>query len=203
MKKIIYVVALMALNVRAYSQFNTIKAVKKLPRIEIDTVYNNPNQESQAQTLDPSVIKLIEKQTGALVSMPLSHPIINSNFGHRIDPLTGKEKFHYGIDFKGASDSVMVIMPGEVKKVAYSRGFGNYIEVEHGDFKTTYGHLSFVMVREKMKLNAGQVIGITGNTGRSTGDHLHFAIKHKGRNINPIPFLDLIYRSMELNAKRQ
>lgn len=96
----------------------------------------------------------------------------------------------------------MAIMPGKVKKVAYSRGLGNYIEVEHGEFISIYGHLAFVMVREGLNIKAGSVIGITGSTGRSTGDHLHFAIKYKGKVINPTPFLDLIYHTLELNAQK-
>lgn len=186
----------------SYSQFNTIKKIKTLPQIQIDTANEGEKVESSLP-IDSLRFMAADKRPGAVVSMPLFRPIINSTYGNRMDPLTGKESFHQGIDFKGAADSVMVVMPGEVKKVAYSRGLGNYIEVEHGDFKTTYGHLSFVMVREKTKVNAGTVIGITGSTGRSTGDHLHFAIKHKGRSINPLPFLDIIYREVQTSTRKK
>lgn len=190
----------------AYSQFNTVKKIKVLPQIQIDTVGERTKLKNDllvVENIDSSWHEPVPSLKSAIVSMPLSQPIINSKFGNRIDPLTGEESFHQGIDFKGSADSVMVIMPGEVKKVAHSRGLGNYIEVEHGEFKTTYGHLSFVMVREKTKLKAGDVIGITGSTGRSTGDHLHFGLKHRGRIINPTPFLDLIYKTLELEAKKK
>lgn len=204
--KVLSVVALLVIHCSASAQFNTIKKVKSLPQIQIDSAGEKtkvPGSLLLLGAIDSTRFKKVEKHRGAVVSMPLTRPIINSGFGNRIDPLTGKEKHHYGIDFKGVADSVMVVMPGQVKKVAYSRGLGNYIEVEHGDFKTTYGHLSFVMVREKTKIAAGTVIGITGSTGRSTGEHLHFAIKHKGRIIDPAPFLDIIYRTLELNARKR
>jgi len=187
----------------AFGQFNTIKKIKVLPQIQVDTASQKTKPANILLVADSLWSKPIPLQAGTIVSMPLSRPVINSNFGNRIDPLTGKENYHQGIDFKGSADTVMVIMPGKVTKVAYSRGLGNYIEVEHGEFKTTYGHLSFVMVREKTKVKAGDVIGITGSTGRSTGDHLHFAIKHQGKIINPMPFLDLIYKRLEFEARKK
>ncbi|WP_190277639.1 M23 family metallopeptidase [Adhaeribacter rhizoryzae] len=196
----------MAFYTAVYGQFNTIKQVKNLPQVQVDAATARTGIvaiTSPLQAIDSTRFKPVAGPTGTGVSMPLSRPVINSHFGYRVDPLTGKEKFHDGIDFRGYADSVMVIMPGEVNKVAYSRGLGNYIEVKHGDFQTTYGHLSLVMVREKMKLNAGIVIGITGSTGRSTGDHLHFAIRHRGQNIDPVPFLDIIYRTLKLQARKK
>jgi murein DD-endopeptidase MepM/ murein hydrolase activator NlpD len=196
---------LLVVHYSAAAQFNTIKKIKSLPQVQIDTLQQKPKLSGPLVVLEvigSTKYKPVQRPAGGLVSMPLARPVINSTFGNRTDPLTGRESFHQGIDFKSYADSVMVIMPGEVKKVAYSRGLGNYIEVEHGYFKTTYGHLSFVMVREKMKVTAGTVIGITGSTGRSTGDHLHFAIKHKGKIIDPSPFLDIIYRTLELNARK-
>jgi len=202
--KTLPIVALLAFPTMAYSQFNTITKVKILPHVQVDSAKTKAKFPALSlQYIDSTRYKPVVKPVGNMISMPLSRPIINSNFGNRVDPLTGKDMFHYGIDFKGYADSVMVIMPGQVKKVAYSRSLGNYIEVEHGDFKTTYGHLSFVMVREKMKVDAGTVIGITGSTGRSTGDHLHFAIKHKGSIIDPLPFLDIIYQTLEVNARKK
>jgi len=204
--KILPLAPLLAIQITAYSQFNTVKKIKILPQIQVDSIADKSKLQNIIVATDPidSIrYEMTKQQPESTVSMPLSRLVINSNFGPRRDPLTGEVKFHEGIDFKGYSDSVMVIMPGEVKKVAYSRGLGNYIEVEHGEFKTTYGHLAFIMVREKTIVNAGQVIGITGSTGRSTGDHLHFAIKHKGRIINPTPFLDLIYKTLEISARRK
>jgi len=203
--KIISLVCLLSFPFMTFGQFNTVKKIKVLPLVLVDShkQVNTPKAEDSVGLINSTGFKVRAEPSHSIVSMPLSRLIINSNFGNRIDPLTGKEVFHQGVDFKSSSDSVMVIMQGEVKNVAYSPGLGNYIEVEHGNFRTTYGHLSFVMVREKMKVDAGSVIGITGSTGRSTGDHLHFSIKTNGRTIDPIPFLDIIYQTLELNARKR
>lgn len=204
MKKYFFLASLLALGSPAFSQFNTIRKIRILPQVQVDTTTAQEEVENQIEALEP--IDSVEFNTavmglGRSVSMPLANPIINSRFGSRVDPFTKKRKFHLGLDFKGSSDSVMVIMPGIVKTVAYSRGLGNYIEVEHGDFTSIYGHLSFILVRRGMRLDAGNVLAITGSTGRSTGEHLHFAIKYKGRFVNPTPFLDVIYQKIELQAR--
>ncbi|QNF31359.1 M23 family metallopeptidase (plasmid) [Adhaeribacter swui] len=181
------------------AQFNTVKKQKPLLEIQADTV-NQPGTTSNPENLPkPASVK----PDYLAASMPLTAPYINSGYGNRMDPLTGKTRFHAGIDFKGASDSVMVILPGRVSKVGYSGGLGNYVEVTHADFTTVYGHLSGIAVREGMYIKAGTLIGLTGSTGRSTGDHLHFALKYKGRIVNPTPFLDEIYRATELNYRRK
>jgi len=202
MKKILCLAALLVFNHKAFSQFNTIKMIRKLPEIQVDSVHLVEDKEIYSAVIESGAFNNLENFASPLISMPVSQPLINSAYGNRIDPLTGKVKFHAGIDFKGSSDSVMAIMLGQVKKVAYSRGLGNYIEIAHGDFRTTYGHLLFVLVAENTKVDAGTVIGITGSTGKSTGDHLHFGLKYKGKVINPAPFLDLIYRTLELKARK-
>ncbi|PRY09057.1 peptidase M23-like protein [Pontibacter ummariensis] len=87
-------------------------------------------------------------------------------------------------------------MPGKVSKVGYSKGLGNYIEVAHGAYRSVYGHLSTILVREEALVQAGTVLAITGSTGRSTGEHLHFSLKHGARVVDPTPYLDLIYREI-------
>lgn len=196
-------ILLLVTQYTAKAQFNTIKKVKILPQIQIDSITSLPNNHAHNSIWETVNINNLRQKANVSVSMPLLAPIINSGFGNRIDPLTGKIKFHYGLDFRGSSDSIMAILPGTIKKVAYSRSLGNYVEVEHGEFKTTYGHLSQILVREKMKIAAGAVLGITGSTGRSTGEHLHFAIKHRGKVIDPVPFLNLIYRQVEIEARKK
>ncbi|QMU26557.1 M23 family metallopeptidase [Adhaeribacter radiodurans] len=196
-------ILLLIIPYTAKAQFNTIKKVEILPQIQIDyitSLSNNPEDNSIWEAVN---VNNLRQKANVSVSMPLQAPIISSGFGNRIDPLTGKIKFHYGLDFRGSSDSIKAILPGTIKKVAYSRGLGNYVEVEHGEFKTIYGHLSQILVREKIEIIAGTVLGITGSTGRSTGEHLHFAIKHRGKAINPVPFLNLVYRRVEMEARKK
>ncbi len=186
MKHLFYVSLFFIILIRVQAQFNTVKRMKHL--LEVQVNITNAEKDSAGQKIVSK--KPLIKSSYLAASMPLAAPYINSNYGNRQDPLTGKIKFHAGIDFKGASDSVMVILPGKVSKIAYSGGLGNYIEVAHNDFTTVYGHLSIILVWEGLKLESGTVIGLTGSTGRSTGDHLHFALKYKSRIIDPATFLD-------------
>ncbi|MFD1187201.1 M23 family metallopeptidase [Pontibacter rugosus] len=129
--------------------------------------------------------------------MPLQRPVINSRYGQRADPVSGQTAMHRGIDFRADRDTVLAIMPGRVKEVGYSRELGNYVEVEHGTYSSVYGHLSLILVRESAVVPAGAALAITGSTGRSTGEHLHFTLKHRGRTVNPTPYLEAIYRRIE------
>ena len=99
---------------------------------------------------------------------------------------------HRGIDLKGNNDYVYSIMPGMVVKTGKNKGLGNYVEVRHGDFTSIYGHLYSVLVNAKQAVEAGQPIGISGSTGRSTGEHLHFQMEYKDKTIDPKPILDYI-----------
>ena len=86
------------------------------------------------------------------------------------------------------------MMPGRVKDIGYKKSLGNFIEIEHGDFMVTYGHLYTVIGRKGDYLRAGQSVGISGSTGRSTGEHLHVSVQYKRKNINPYPFILYIMR---------
>lgn len=179
-----------------YSQFITVRIIKPLPSVQIAEPTDTLKQ-GRAEPPSPGPAAAPRLQ----VSMPLHLPIINSPYGARPDPITGEFSHHKGIDFRARQDSVLSIMPGKVKKVGYSQGLGNYTEVEHEASRSIYGHLSVVFVRESMDVSAGEAIAITGDTGRSTGEHLHFAIRHRGRIVNPTPYLDLIYRRIKMSNR--
>lgn len=126
-----------------------------------------------------------------LFSSPLENDtlIVTSHYGHRSDPFTGKRKFHSGTDYLTFSENVYAMMPGRIRSIGYKKKLGNYIEIEHGDFTVLYGHLYTVIGRKGDSLDAGQSIGISGSTGRSTGEHLHVEVKYKGKRMNPHPFV--------------
>ncbi len=126
------------------------------------------------------------------VSMPLKRIKVTSPFGMRKDPFTGKRKMHNGIDLHARNDEVYAMFPGVVKKVGYDKRSGNYITLQHGDYTVSYCHLSRVTVKEKTPVLAGDVVGITGNTGRSTGEHLHLTCKRSGISINPSVMFEYI-----------
>jgi len=130
----------------------------------------------------------------ALQQMPLGRPIdtkISSGFGRRIDPLNKKMAFHSGIDFRGKiGDKVKATGDGVVKKTAYNKGLGYYIILAHGNgYETVFAHLSKRLVKKGEKVTRGQVIGLVGNTGRSTGSHLHYEVRYHGKAINPMKYL--------------
>jgi len=132
----------------------------------------------------------------ALQKMPLGRPIntkISSRFGKRTDPLNKKRAFHTGIDFKGnTGDKVRTTGDALVKKSAHNKGLGYYIVLSHGNgYETMYAHLSKRLVRRGDKVKRGQAIGLVGNSGRSTGSHLHYEVRRYGKAINPIKYMQV------------
>ena len=126
------------------------------------------------------------------VSLPLKKIKVTSPFGMRKDPFTGERKMHNGIDLHARNDEVYAMLPGVVKKVGYDKRSGNYIILQHDNLTVIYCHLSNVTVKEKTPVLAGDVVGITGNTGRSTGEHLHLSCKIKGKFLNPHKIIEYI-----------
>lgn len=126
--------------------------------------------------------------------LPLRHLRLNSVYGWRIHPVTGKFQYHKGIDLAARYDTVFSILDGTVDKIGYNRLIGNYILVDHtGETQSLYGHLSVIAVLPGEQVSAGQSIGISGSSGRVTGPHLHFSIKYRGREISPLAFLSGLF----------
>lgn len=126
------------------------------------------------------------------VCYPLSHIKINSPYGYRKDPFTGKRKFHNGIDLHARSAKVFAMMQGRVLKVGQDKIAGKYVTLQHGGFTVSYCHLSLISVSQGQTVLPGDIVGITGNTGRSTGEHLHMTICYNGEYINPIIVFEYI-----------
>lgn len=117
---------------------------------------------------------------------------INNEFGFRRNPFGGRSyEFHNGMDIDGErGDSVFAPGAGTVVKAGWSGGYGNMIEIDHGNGITTrYGHLSKVDVSVGDTVSRSQLIGFVGSTGRSTGPHLHYELRLNDRSINPRHFL--------------
>ncbi|HBV14797.1 M23 family metallopeptidase [Chryseobacterium carnipullorum] len=130
------------------------------------------------------------------IVMPLKDKItITSSYGTRTHPIFRTKKMHKGIDLKASYENVYSVMDGIVTATGWdSKGGGNYIKVKHFDrFETAYLHLSEIYYQAGKQIKAGFIIGKSGNSGNSTGPHLHFSVKEFGQNINPSHFLnDLI-----------
>lgn len=116
---------------------------------------------------------------------------ITSRFGMRKDPFTGIRRFHNGVDIANNTGTpVLAAMSGKVAMIGYNANFGKYIIVRHTDgFQTLYGHLSSFQVGKNVLVKQGQLIGKIGNTGYSTGAHLHFSIFLKGEPVDPFKYL--------------
>lgn len=128
------------------------------------------------------------------ISLPLKRIKVTSPFGMRKDPFTGEWRMHNGIDLYAENDEVYAMLAGTVKKVGYDSRSGNYVILQHGEYTISYCHLSAIMVKENTPVLAGDVVGITGNTGRSTGEHLHITCRKDGRCLDPEIVLSLCYR---------
>lgn len=124
--------------------------------------------------------------------MPASLEYISSGFGYRSDPFTGGAAYHAGLDFRGPIGApIYAAAAGTVSFAGVRSGYGNCIEIDHGNgLMTRYAHMSGYRARAGQKVAAGQVVGLIGNTGRSTGPHLHFEVRMNDRPLNPRPFLE-------------
>jgi LysM repeat protein len=122
---------------------------------------------------------------------PCRRSRISSGFGYRKDPFTGQRAFHSGIDLaSGYGARVNASMDGVVTYAGWMGGYGKLVVIRHsGNYTTRYGHLSSILVRKNRRVRQGQQIGYTGNTGRSTGPHLHFEVRKNGKPLNPIKII--------------
>ena len=116
---------------------------------------------------------------------------LTSRFGPRISPFTGERQFHAGLDIAGAAGTEIVApADGRVAFVGAKGPLGNTLMIDHGfGIRTQYGHTQRVLVQPGAEVHRGQVIALLGNTGRSTGPHLHYVVEVNGKAVNPIDFI--------------
>lgn len=122
-------------------------------------------------------------------SLPLNSIQLSSSYGPRFHPIKGRAAFHCGVDLKAKAEPVYAILTGIVVKAGSDEGLGRFLIIDHGGIQSIYGHLSCQLVSERKAVVAGELIGITGSSGKVTGEHLHFAIRCNYRYINPLRFL--------------
>ena len=137
-----------------------------------------------------------DKYIKAIRYLPFGRPVkgsITSKYGKRKDPLNKKSAFHTGIDFRGKTgEPILATADGVVKKAFRNGGYGNYVLIDHGNgYTTSFSHMQKYLVRKGDKIQRGQLIGLIGNSGRSTGSHLHYEITLDKKTINPYNFLEV------------
>ena len=159
---------------------------------------NSKNQLTQYEFVNEPRDKKYSK-----IVMPLNREIsITSPYGTRMHPIFGASKFHNGIDLAANYENVYSVLDGIVTETGWdNNGGGNYLKIKHFDrFETAYLHLSEIYYRVGEFVKAGFIIAKSGNSGNSTGPHLHFSVKEFGQNINPTHFLNDLIKVNQLIA---
>jgi murein DD-endopeptidase MepM/ murein hydrolase activator NlpD len=152
------------------------------------------NSDAQFRTLFDTWKKLDGPEPTA-ISVPSMEPVdkvvFTSHFGVRSDPFRGTAAMHAGVDIPGAIGTpIYATADGVISHAGRQGGYGNLVQINHGrGLETRYGHLSKILVADNTKVHRGQLIGLMGSTGRSTGSHLHYEVRMDGRAVNPVPFL--------------
>ncbi|WP_377275098.1 peptidoglycan DD-metalloendopeptidase family protein [Rhizobium sp. R86522] len=128
--------------------------------------------------------------------LPFANPApgreITSQFGNRPDPFFGGLAMHAGIDFRAPTGTeIRSTGAGKIVTASFSGGYGNMVEIDHGlGLSTRYGHMSRILVSEGDTVETGQILGLAGSTGRSTGPHLHYEVRRNGDPVDPMRFLN-------------
>lgn len=131
------------------------------------------------------------------VSYPLKKITVTSPYGRRKAPFTNKRSNHKGLDLRARNEEVYAMMPGRVVKVSSDKRSGNYVTIRHGDYTVSYCHLSKALVKKGAQVMPGEVVAISGNTGRSTGPHLHITAKYGQKHIDPAILLQFVRETRE------
>ena len=155
----------------------------------------------QSQSFDE--ISQLSRRAGEMAScIPAIPPMcpdkekyrLSSSFGYRSDPFSKRTQRHHGVDFAMKSGNLLYATgDGVVESVKFELwGYGNQVVIDHGfGYKTRYAHMSAITVAEGMKVKRGECIGLSGNSGKSSGPHLHYEVIYKGAHVNPANYYDL------------
>ena len=150
--------------------------------------------ESREQQLSVLETLLVDRKTQDdvfLAGRPVTKGWMSSRYGMRNDPFNGRRAWHSGVDFAGAEGSnVVTVAAGVVVFAGPRSGYGNMVEVNHGgNFSTRYGHHKELLVNVGDIVKKGQVVGLMGSSGRSTGPHVHFEVYKNGRIVDPSAYI--------------
>ncbi|MCK5163193.1 MAG: M23 family metallopeptidase [Desulfobacula sp.] len=162
---------------------------------EMHQQVNQTNLAAKKQALDfENLIKMLEQKRNLLASTPSIRPVdgwITSKFGYRKSPFTGRKEFHSGLDISNKSGTkIIATANGRVSYAARKMYIGNLIVIDHGHGRVTkFGHLKKIMVKPGQQVKRGDVIALLGNTGRSTGPHVHYEVRINGTPVNPLKYI--------------
>ena len=208
-KMALWIISCLAVS-SAKAQFNTVSdnaCRYKVKKVEEKFLLpaNQPVDSIQANLLQQETDSMDSKQKQWISSYPsITYPLksikVTSPYGYRRDPFTGKLSWHNGLDLRAKNEPAYSMMEGIVEKIGYDSRSGNYVTLKHGNYHVSYCHLSSVIVGKGERVFSGTIVGVTGNTGRSTGCHLHLTCKKDGESFNPTILLNLIEKYFALSA---
>ena len=149
------------------------------------------NREQQLEILESLLTNRQLEDQAWLSGQPVEKGWISSHYGQRTDPFSGKLAMHRGIDFAGKEGSnVVAVAGGVVTWVGSKTGYGQLVEISHGDgFVTRYSHNKENLVAPGEVVRKGQAIALMGSTGRSTGAHVHYEVYKHGRSVDPSSYV--------------
>ncbi len=153
-------------------------------------------KEAQLEAIDSLLSGRRSQPKSYLANMPVRSGYVTSTYGYRSDPFTGRTAFHGGIDFAGPEGThVYAVAPGIVTWAGEKTGYGNMVEVSHGDgMSTRYAHASRVAVKVGDLVGKDQLVAYMGSTGRSTGPHLHYEVLRNGAQVDPATYIAHVAR---------
>lgn len=148
-------------------------------------------RQHQMEYLDEWVAQQKFDSEALVAGAPLKDGFRSSEFGWRTDPFTGQSEMHEGVDFSAPEGSeIAAVASGLVTWSAEKTGYGNLVEINHGNgFKTRYGHCKKNLVQIGDMVQKGQIIALLGNTGRSSGPHVHFEVYKNNRVVDPASYI--------------
>ena len=140
------------------------------------------------------LIKELEKKKNLLASTPSIRPVegwVTSGFGYRKSPFTGKRDFHAGLDISNKTGTeIIATADGKISYASRKSLLGNLVTIDHGYGRVTrYGHLNKILVKRGQRVKRGDVIAHMGNTGQSTGPHLHYEVRINGTPVDPVKYI--------------
>lgn len=183
-------------NANRYNHLNNLSDAELIKSVSANMDRLEHQIYTQIKSFD-QLKEIASNQKDRLAHIPAIQPIselklrqMASGYGHRVDPIYGTSKFHEGMDF-AAEKGTPVYATGDaiVKSAKWHSGYGNLIELDHGyNYTTRYAHLSKMNVTAGQSVKRGELIGLVGNTGKSTGSHLHYEVRYKGAPQNPVNY---------------
>ena len=198
-----------------YERSELIESVMGTIGVEIKKTAAAQNQKNKGGPFVPDneisydgLVQQVDNYLKTIRAIPLGRPVsgkISSRFGKRTDPVNKKKAIHEGVDIKGKrGDRILATASGKVIKATKNGGYGNYVEIDHGNgYITAYGHMQNYLVKKGERVKQGQVIGQVGSTGRSTGPHLHYEIQLNKKPIDPVKFIKVADISHTLTTKQE